>query len=113
MPSTNCVTSQAKPPTLAEIANLIRAELFQAAECSARALAKSQPDSSDAHYLLGYILNRRDKADESLKEYTTAARYRRPSSNDLAVVALDYVLLKDYKDAEKWMTQALIGDSKK
>ena len=70
----------------------------------------AQPESADAHYLLGYILNRRDQADESLREYTTAAKYRRPAANDLAVVALDYVLLKDYADAEKWMTQALIGD---
>jgi tetratricopeptide (TPR) repeat protein len=110
--STNCATSQDRQPSLEQTVNLIKAELFEAAECSARALTESQPNSPDAHYLLGYILNRRDKADESLKEYTTATKYRRPGPNDLAVVALDYVLLKDYTDAEKWMTQALIGDSK-
>ena len=36
-----------------------------------------------------------------------AAAYRRPSANDLAIVALDYALLKDDTDAEKWMMQAL------
>jgi len=111
VPSINCAALKGGQPSLVETANLIKAELFEAAECSARGLAQSQPSSADAHYLLGYILNRRDKPDESLKEYTTAATYRKPTSNDLAVVALDFSLLKDYSDAEKWMTQALIGDS--
>jgi tetratricopeptide (TPR) repeat protein len=112
VPSTSCATSKDRRPGLDETVNLINAQLFEAAECSARELTRSQPDSADAHYLLAFVLNRRDKADDSLKEYTTAAKYRIPSPNDLAVVALDYALLKDYMDAEKWMTQALIGDSK-
>jgi tetratricopeptide (TPR) repeat protein len=112
VPSTHCAVSKDRRTSLDETVNLIKAQLFEVAECSARGLIESQPNSADAHYLLAYVLNRRDKADDSLNEYTTAATYRKPSSNDLAVVALDYVLLKDYMDAEKWMTQALMGDSK-
>ena len=90
--------------------SLVKAEQFGAAECIARRLVKTEPSSADAHYLLGYILSRRGKANESLAEYTSGARFRRPGSSELAVVALDYVLLKDYTDARKWMTQAIAGD---
>lgn len=108
--SNPCAAGDDRPPSLEYTANLVRAELFPAAECSARRLTASVPQSADAHYLLGYILNRRDQPDASLKEYTTAAKFRRPLSNDLAIVALDYALLKDYRDAARWMTEALSGE---
>ena len=68
----------------------------------------SQHDTSaDGHYLLGYILSHEAKAKESLAEYTRAAQLRPPTANDLKVVAVDYVLLDDFADADRWLTKAL------
>lgn len=69
-------------------------------------------DSSDALYMLGFVLNREDKAAESLKTYTHAAQLARPKSDDLKIVAMDYVLLNDYPDAIRWMQQAVAFDPK-
>ncbi|HEY6945051.1 MAG TPA: tetratricopeptide repeat protein [Candidatus Acidoferrum sp.] len=46
-------------------------------------------------------------AKASLEEFTAAAKYRTPSAADLKIVALDYVLLVDYPDADKWLTKML------
>ena len=43
----------------------------------------------------------------SLGEYTEGAKYRTPSPADLKIVALDYVLLGDYPNADKWLTKML------
>lgn len=97
----------------------------------------SHPSSADGHFLLGYILFReiqeharsqaaasgasypdaRNKgagpefwesnAKASLAQYTEGAKYRTPGAFDLKVVALDYVLLGDYVDADKWLSKAL------
>jgi len=104
--ATPCSTSQNSTATVEQVRNFIRDELFEPAECAARSLVIAHPDDADAHYLLGYVLNRRNEPVESLKEYTAGARYRKPAAGDLAVVALDYALLEDYADAEKWMSQA-------
>src|SRR5438105_15155245 len=46
-------------------------------------------------------------AKASLEEFTAGAKYRTPSAADLKIVALDYVLLVDYPDADKWLTKML------
>jgi Flp pilus assembly protein TadD len=43
----------------------------------------------------------------SLAEYTEGAKFRKPSAYDLKIVALDYILLSDYSDADKWLTKML------
>ena len=50
---------------------------------------------------------RKEDAQASLAEYTEGAKYRPPSAFDLKVVALDYVFLKDYADADRWLTRSL------
>jgi Flp pilus assembly protein TadD len=60
--------------------------------------------------MLGFVLNREDKPKESLNTYTQAARLSTPRSDDLKVVALDYVMLDDYTDAIRWMKQAVAFD---
>lgn len=88
------------------------------AEQSTRDFLAKHPASSQAHFLLGFILFRegqthaavestQEKARLSLAEYTEGAKYNRPSSLDLKVVALDYVLLGDYSDADRWLTHSL------
>ena len=42
-----------------------------------------------------------------LKEYTRAAQVQSPSAEDLKNVALNYVLLDDYVDADKWMSRSV------
>jgi|SRR5580658_22428 tetratricopeptide (TPR) repeat protein len=65
------------------------------------------PQSEDAAYLLAYNRFREDKPKESLELFTAAARLKSPSSDDLKIVALDYVLLNDYADAARYLEDAL------
>jgi tetratricopeptide (TPR) repeat protein len=50
------------------------------------------------------------RAKESLAEFTAGARYHVPNAFDLKIVAFDYILLKDYIDADHWLTRSLQGD---
>ncbi len=77
------------------------------AEQAARDFLKNRSNSADAHYLLAYILFKEQRAKESLAEYTEAARYRTPKAAELQAVASDYVLLNDYRDAERWFAKAV------
>lgn len=95
---------------LMEGKSLVNVGQFAQAEAALRTYASVHPDSSDALYMLGYVLNREDKPAESLNTYTQAAKLTTPQSDDLKVVALDYVLLNDYDDAIRWMKQAVAFD---
>lgn len=92
--------------------SLANLEKFKAADAMLRQYAGLHPDSPDALYVLGYVLNREDKPAESLKTYTKAAQLSTPKSDDLKIVATDYVLLNDYPDAIQWMRQAIEFDPK-
>ncbi len=63
--------------------------------------------SAEGHSLLAYALFREDRPKESLVEYTHAAQLQTPTATDLRYVALDYVLLSDYRDADTWMTKSV------
>lgn len=80
---------------------------YPAAEQALRQYSTRHPDSADALYMLGFVLNREDKPKASLEVYTHAAQLSVPQSDDLKTVALDYVLLNDYPDAIKWMKQSV------
>ena len=103
------------------------------AELAVRDYLKDHAHSSDAHFLLGYVLFRKIQADAggqsvhgvpssgdlksreenaraSLAEYTEGAKYHHPSAFDLKIVALNYVLLQDYPDADKWLTKSVYSD---
>lgn len=84
----------------------MEARNYPAAEKSLAEYVKAHADSPDAHFLLGYVYYREQRAKESLAEYTAGARLRKPAANDLAVVAMDYILLGDFRDADKWLTLA-------
>ncbi|HTV81068.1 MAG TPA: tetratricopeptide repeat protein [Acidobacteriaceae bacterium] len=72
-----------------------------------RKLVPAHENQPEAHIMLAYALFREDQPAASLREYTRAAQLRRPTAEDLKWVALDYVLLGDYNDAQKWMFQSL------
>lgn len=101
----------------------VRDGKFDHAEQLTRDFLQKHPGSSQAHFLLGFILFKegqakaavdgtQDKARSSLAEYTEGAKYHNPSSLDLKIVALDYVLLGDYADADNWLTRSLSWNPK-
>jgi tetratricopeptide (TPR) repeat protein len=90
-----------------EARSLIEIGKLRAAEQLTRQYLEAHQDSADGHYLLGYILFKEEDPKSSLAEYTEGAKYRTPSAADLEAVAGDYVLLKDYPDADKWFTKAV------
>jgi tetratricopeptide (TPR) repeat protein len=90
----------------------IHLEQFTAAEGALRRYLLAHTTSSDALYLLGYVLHREGKATESLETYTKAAQHRTPTGDDLKIVALNYVLLNDYPDAIKWLEKAVEAEPK-
>lgn len=96
--------SQTDP--LASIRALVETGSFAQAEEATRTYLKTRGDSAEGHYLLGYILFKEKRAKESLAEYTEGAKYKTPSAYDLEAVGGDYVLLKDYPDADKWFTKS-------
>jgi tetratricopeptide (TPR) repeat protein len=76
-------------------------------EAAVRSYLTGHADSADAHFLLGYVLFREQKARESLQEYTAGAKFRRPSPEELKIVASDYILLNDLVDADKWFSEVV------
>lgn len=98
--------AQSVPDPLASIRVFVKAGNLPEAEQQARAYVQSHGDSADAHFLLGYILFEEQRAKDSLAEYTEGAKYKKPSAYDLETVGGDYVLLKDYPDADKWFTKS-------
>jgi tetratricopeptide (TPR) repeat protein len=98
---------QSFPDAIAKSRALLEAGKAEQAENLLRSLLASQPESAEAHFLLGYALFREQKARESLAEFTAGARYRRPGADELKVVAGDYVLLKDYSAADRWFSQVV------
>jgi tetratricopeptide (TPR) repeat protein len=92
---------------LAEARSLLDLGNLEEAEQVTRRYLEVHKSSADGHYLLGYILFKKQDPKSSLAEYTEAARYRTPGAADLQAVAGDYVLLKDYPDADKWFTKAV------
>ncbi len=83
---------------------------FAAAEPVVRAYLEVVKNSYQALYLLGYVLEQENKPKESLESFTRAAAISTPRPEDLRLVALDYVLLDDYKDAIEWLSRAVGGN---
>jgi len=90
--------------------SLVHIQDFAGAERGLRGYVASHPDSSDALYMLGFVLNRQNQPAESLVSYTKAAAVARPTADDLKIVGLDYVLLDDYADAIRWLEKAVALD---
>jgi len=98
-------------PILLHAKSLLENASVPEAERLTRSYLESHPISAEAHFLLGLILFKEVRAKESLAEYTRAAQYRDPSAYELEIVALNYVLLNDYMDADKWLSRSVQMDS--
>jgi tetratricopeptide (TPR) repeat protein len=90
-----------KPPSSAELA---------ATESNLRHDLELHPSSVQILYKLGQVLRQENKPKESLEIYTQASSLQKPDANQLRSVALDYVLLDDYKDAIQWLEIAASFD---
>ena len=101
------LSPETQDPLLLRAHQAAEEESFASGEAAVREFLTQHPASADAHYLLGYILYREVHAKESLSEYTLAAQHRKPTAMELEIVALDYVLLEDYIDADRWLTKSL------
>jgi tetratricopeptide (TPR) repeat protein len=91
---------------------LVHLKDFSGADQALRSYLQAHRYSSDTLYMLGFVLNRENRAADSLQIYTQAAAITPPSSDDLKIVGLDYVLLDDYADAIHWLEKAVAFDSK-
>jgi tetratricopeptide (TPR) repeat protein len=83
------------------------AERWVTADGLLRVYLGQHQNSAEAHYLLGLALLNEDRPKESLAEYTLGAHFARPTAAAFREVAMDYVLLHDYPDADRWSTQSV------
>jgi Flp pilus assembly protein TadD len=97
--------SQSPAEPLQHAHSLIAAGKLADAEIALRGYLKNNPSSAEAHYLLGDVLFREKKAQESLAEFTVGAKFKRPGASELRTVASDYILLRDLADADKWFSE--------
>jgi tetratricopeptide (TPR) repeat protein len=93
---------------LAEARALLSSGQLAKSEAFLHAYLVDHPASADAHFLLGDVLFREQKAQASLAEFTAGAEVRRPKPDELKTVASDYVLLHDYSDADKWFSTVTV-----
>lgn len=77
-----------------------------------QAYSQAHPRSAEALYLLAFVRFRQDQPRSSLQLSTAAARLSPPTSDDLKVVALDYVLLNDSARALRYLEEALVLNPK-
>ena len=96
---------------LLQAKSLINLSDLTAAESALDQYIYARPQSSEALYLLGFVLQRENKPRESFAIYNRAASLSPPQANDLKLVALDYVLcFNDYADAIFWLKRCLASD---
>jgi Flp pilus assembly protein TadD len=92
------------PGSLDEIRAQLESKPFTESEKALRSYLEQHVASGDGHFLLGYVLFRENHPKESLAEFTNGAKFQKLQASDLKIVAADYVLLDDFADADKWLT---------
>ncbi len=128
--SRSSVAQQASSPpaSLAEARGLVDAGKLADAEQVIRRHLAEQPQSAEAHFLLGYILFREIQADApstaggghsaatrarakaSLAAYAEGSRYRALDAFDLKIAALDQTLVGDLVSADKLLTRSVAAN---
>jgi Flp pilus assembly protein TadD len=98
------------PDGLAEARQFFQDHKFERAETVLKAYLAGHDASAPAMYLMGHLLQAKSQPKPSLEWFTKAAAISPPSSEDLRIVALDYVLLDDYADSVRWLNKSLEMD---
>jgi len=80
------------------------------AEGMVRDFLKQNPDSADAHALMGLILYRLHQPRASMAELVTASQTADLSAFDLRIFALDCAAIPDFPEAEKWLVRSIAKD---
>ena len=62
-----------------------------------------QGPSAELYSELGVALYRNHQPDKSLDAFTSMLKFRQPDSDELRIVALDYLELRDLPSADKWL----------
>lgn len=112
--SASGLCAQAAPDrdgVIAECRDLLAQKHAGEAVSKLRSYLAMYPDSAQASYLFAYALYAANQPQASLDAYTQAARLRRPSPTDLMAVSADYILLQDYNDAARWLTQVIATEA--
>jgi tetratricopeptide (TPR) repeat protein len=91
---------------------LVHLEKYGDADSVLRSYLGLKPESPEALFLLGYVLHRENRPADSLEIYTKAAARHAPAGDDLKIVGLNYILLKDYASAIHWLEKAVELDPK-
>lgn len=101
------IKPQLPPEPFATSSNTPPQAALAASESELRGELELHPESASVLYKLALILRQENKPKESLETYTKAASLQKPDAEELRSVALDYVLLDDYRDAIHWLQAAL------
>jgi Tfp pilus assembly protein PilF len=105
--------AQAVTPATSDSAQLDRAQALSLAGSQAEAeqillqYIEKEARSERAHSLLALVKYRQGHPDKSLDEYSLAAKCGSLDSDDLRVVALDYIQLQDLPAAERWLKASI------
>lgn len=106
----DAVAPASTPSGLVAARGLVERGHLPEAEAAVRGYLQEKGESGGADFMLGYVLFREGKAKESLGAYTRGARLATPTAHALMIVALDYVLLDDYVDAQRWLLESTQRD---
>jgi len=106
-----CQSAPDAPDELISARAAIDGKRWPEADKLLQAYLAQHQTSPEAHYLLALTLLNEHQPKESLAEYTHAAHLAQPSAAQFRYIALDYVLLNDYADADTWMTRSVEEDS--
>lgn len=63
--------------------------------------------SASLYSQLGLARYRNHQPDKSLNAFTAMLRYRQPNADELRIIALDYVELRDLHSADKWLNASI------
>ena len=85
--------------------DLMRRRQFAEARPALEAYVREHPDSADGRYLLGFLYYSLHDPKLSLEQYLAAEALRKPKPDDLMAIAADYVLMGQFAEAARWLTQ--------
>jgi tetratricopeptide (TPR) repeat protein len=89
---------------------LVNLGKFEEAAAALESYRQNHPQSEDAGYLLAYVRFRQNQPKESLRLFSDAVKLKRPTADDLKIVALNYVLLSEYDEAARYLEKSLAMD---